>query len=822
MILKKKYLSIFIRLYLSLIGSYGILRMCTSSVLTSIPDAYNLICALIFSLMFTFFFTNVKKWAKVGAVYLTAYTIAGIIFYKSIIAGLFLIADDWITALERSNGVELNHFLNGSVENELKCRIIAFIFFACLTAFCVNAAVSFFKGIVSPLLTVIPVMLVLISVNIIPDTISIVMCAAYIMSTNALHARKNGELQAISVFIVTCVIAFVACLFIPQKTYTRPDVFNDLNSSLVEGLKKANINLNNNNVQNMASAGIQGGSVGNVNGVKYTNQTILKLTTYRTGTTQYFPIFTGANFDKNSWSSTATSDTELNGYKLMLINMADSNDKMQKYITEEKVSYYDTLKAFPYRIDYVSEKKKDGGGTYINFNMDFSYYEKFAKLSSKEANLSFEKNYNERNPINYSNYIDLENNYRNGVYDRYLKVSDSDRKTIESVMGAYQIKDFNDEAYYIKRVKEFFNENFEYNMIPGKVPYGKSLVDYFLNDKREGYCTYFATCATLMFRCAGIPARYVEGYAVSDSRILASDKSNSTYERYNIDGSTKRYIESSYEVDVTDRCAHAWVEVYANGYGWIPIDVTPSAPIDGLVSDAIDNGAAYKDLTSSFNGPVSETTASPIKQDVTNAADNHTSSDSSIVNNNNNDNDNNNYNNPDNEAYKKDAANDKEDNGLISFIKKQPILAFFILLIAIIILCILFIILRYLVYLLRLKNREEMIRRRNKDKGYMKEVIVTEYERLLKSLDFAGLWKKPGESYDEYASYLCKTYPMCKAAHFDAITQIVLYSRYSPDATSLADYSNFHRHSQYLKENIYNNQSFINKLIYKYILCLLE
>lgn len=56
-------------------------------------------------------------------------------------------------------------------------------------------------------------------------------------------------------------------------------------------------------------------------------------------------------------------------------------------------------------------------------------------------------------------------------------------------------------------------------MTPGSTPVRKDFVSYFLQEQKEGYCAHFASAATLLLRSYGIPARYVEGYAVSVSDV---------------------------------------------------------------------------------------------------------------------------------------------------------------------------------------------------------------------------------------------------------------------------------------------------------------
>lgn len=92
------------------------------------------------------------------------------------------------------------------------------------------------------------------------------------------------------------------------------------------------------------------------------------------------------------------------------------------------------------------------------------------------------------------------------------------------------------------------------------MPEGKSVVEYFLRESKRGYCTYFATSAAVILRCAGIPARYCAGYTV-----------NTNTGAYYTDGQSNKYMK----YDVYDNAAHAWVEAYIDGYGWVIVDATP-------------------------------------------------------------------------------------------------------------------------------------------------------------------------------------------------------------------------------------------------------
>lgn len=95
----------------------------------------------------------------------------------------------------------------------------------------------------------------------------------------------------------------------------------------------------------------------------------------------------------------------------------------------------------------------------------------------------------------------------------------------------------------------YLRSAYPYTLAQTVPPAGRDFVSWFLLDERQGYCTSFATAMAVMARMVGLPARYIEGYAaVPDSDSVAR---------------------------VTQQQAHAWVEIYFSGFGWLPFDPTP-------------------------------------------------------------------------------------------------------------------------------------------------------------------------------------------------------------------------------------------------------
>lgn len=92
---------------------------------------------------------------------------------------------------------------------------------------------------------------------------------------------------------------------------------------------------------------------------------------------------------------------------------------------------------------------------------------------------------------------------------------------------------------------------FSYTLSPPAPSEGNDLLSSFLSTKR-GYCVHFATAMIMMARARGIPARMAIGFlpGTVDARGLWTVRS-------------------------TD--AHAWPELYFEGFGWLRFEPTPGA-----------------------------------------------------------------------------------------------------------------------------------------------------------------------------------------------------------------------------------------------------
>ena len=140
---------------------------------------------------------------------------------------------------------------------------------------------------------------------------------------------------------------------------------------------------------------------------------------------------------------------------------------------------------------------------------------------------------------------------------------------------------YEDPMEAVEILARYYQEEIPYTLKPGLTPYRRDFINYFLTQNRKGYCAHFASAATLILRYLGIPAKYVEGYAIDAADIAEKGTilEDVQYTDY-YDGYSPLGAAAVVSVDATDANAHAWVEVYDKELGWQVAEVTPYAEED--------------------------------------------------------------------------------------------------------------------------------------------------------------------------------------------------------------------------------------------------
>ncbi|WP_421862338.1 transglutaminase TgpA family protein [Motiliproteus sp.] len=128
-----------------------------------------------------------------------------------------------------------------------------------------------------------------------------------------------------------------------------------------------------------------------------------------------------------------------------------------------------------------------------------------------------------------------------------LQLPDTDPRT--RILAQRLWRDSSDAQDYIQRVLQYFNQqNFTYTLRPPLLIGDR--VDQFLFESRRGFCSHYAGAFVFLMRAAGLPARIVAGYQGGELNPLGG------------------YL-LVHQFD-----AHAWVEVWLPGRGWVRFDPT--------------------------------------------------------------------------------------------------------------------------------------------------------------------------------------------------------------------------------------------------------
>ena len=152
------------------------------------------------------------------------------------------------------------------------------------------------------------------------------------------------------------------------------------------------------------------------------------------------------------------------------------------------------------------------------------------------------------------------NDYPDEVRARYLQVPPG---TIEAeaqqVLDDVLAKVREDNPYDVAEtlVRELQGPRFRYDTNVSDVDCGDDSAAECFAKSRRGFCQQYATLMTILLRAHDIPARYVQGYLPGSLTELTG-------------------VE-----EISNNRAHAWVEVYFPGHGWVIFD-----PTGGNVSQA--------------------------------------------------------------------------------------------------------------------------------------------------------------------------------------------------------------------------------------------
>lgn len=162
------------------------------------------------------------------------------------------------------------------------------------------------------------------------------------------------------------------------------------------------------------------------------------------------------------------------------------------------------------------------------------------------------KKLNEADTPEVKSYLEAASVYGEFVKAHCLDVPEGVKAAITEKLRDYVQEDMT-YAQLVQCVRSFLDDNMSLEDEPD-VFTGAGDFALWTLERGKGYDVHYATLTVLALRCLGIPARYAEGYV--------------------IDGETAQADENGV-ISADNSCAHAWAELYQEGVGWIPVDLTP-------------------------------------------------------------------------------------------------------------------------------------------------------------------------------------------------------------------------------------------------------
>lgn len=198
----------------------------------------------------------------------------------------------------------------------------------------------------------------------------------------------------------------------------------------------------------------------------------------------------------------------------------------------------------------------------------------------------------------YSELLDTQgypDGYTEHVRNKYLTLPEGYREALlpilqeASVPAADRLLKNGDRLSAAKRIAAYLDRLARYDKMTPYTRTGEDFALYFLTQSHRGYCIHFATAGALLCRAAGIPARYVSGFLAQAP-------------------------ETGEWTNVTDESAHAWVEIFLEGFGWVPVEMTPAGRDTSAVVDETTRPAGS-------TGPTAQTTTLPEGQTAPFATD---------------------------------------------------------------------------------------------------------------------------------------------------------------------------------------------------------
>ena len=419
-------------------------------------------------------------------------------------------------------------------------------------------------------------------VNTLPDLVPLliiftVLFALYFSSqTRQLNYAHSGVITAICAVILAVLITVLAVIN-PVADYERPKWQDNMLNTVqtLTGMKTYNgsgkISSALAEVGNNVSSEVD---FSNAGALKQTGTKVMTVVTDLNGRI-YLKGMSYANYENNKWS--VLTDEQANDYPqdfqafIMTANYQERSTVTIDTVNKESIVYT------PYYLASINDTFSPVCDVLVS-NSDKATNYSMSVMPFSESELdNFSMDFSSQ-VYDYDNFV--KSYYLKLPYDTklaMLKIAEENNLTGVSTQNIPQA------------VKQFVSHSASYSLNTQKVPDGRDVAEWFLNDAETGYCMHFANAAAVMLRALGVPARYVTGYCadvVDGKAIVTSDN------------------------------AHAWVEYYDSSIGWIPLDATSSDFEVPQATESVQTTTQAQTTSPTVQPTTQAQTTKPVKTEV--------------------------------------------------------------------------------------------------------------------------------------------------------------------------------------------------------------
>ena len=560
---------------------------------------------IIFVLFYSFMYKNLKylKYTLLGSMGIYGGTF--LIFYEDIKKGFMATWNIVAEGISKNSKINLINF-DLSIKNTELCISIFLLFVSYIICWMICYSIICKPNFILLLIFTVPILDIGLYFDNMPSYLSFTLLVITWVSVLGMKTMKNkvrlkkskgefknkrkkhtyiikGKSRAITsnvgiiLGIITSIIFATTFLIYPPDSYEATEGMEKSGAYIQKLLKEVTFEEFMDGLMGIGHGGVNGGQLGTIDKIKYNNETALEVTTPYFGKDIYLKGYIGCEYTGNSWDQLSdemyykyfTNFNGVDGFNInaLMISELDNTkegENLENYRANISVRNVNANKKYlyvPYNLnqsDYhdtsgmtIQNQKESYEWSYDINKYSLSYYPGFSNIEkAQEAAKYIGAKRNSYDARDYGIYNDFnfEKEYRDFAYEAYTKLPEGSLDEIKKkYSGRYnETKDI--QACIIEAISAI-NDGTTYDLAPGKLPQGKDFVEYFLYENKKGYCTHFASAATVILRAMGVPTRYVEGYVIrSNDAENATSTKNGTVTKAVNRPVTKEDIENGVSV----------------------------------------------------------------------------------------------------------------------------------------------------------------------------------------------------------------------------------------------------------------------------------